>query len=111
MKPNDVFIFGYTRDSKGIVTNYHKKTIANTVHTLTGKGGNTDQFAVFVYETQCNMLKTSKLTTPPRLAGLNAEKDGTSQTVKANYYKVSASNFYRVKDWGATAVRVISETE
>lgn len=51
MKPNDVFIFGYTRDSKGIVTNYHKKTIANTVHTLTGKGGNTDQFAVFVYET------------------------------------------------------------
>lgn len=45
------------------------------------------------------------------MAGCNAENDGTSQTIKANYYKVSASNFYRAKDWGATAVRVISETE
>lgn len=57
------------------------------------------------------LLKVSKLITPPRLAGCNAERDGTSQTVKANYYKVSLANFYRVKDWGATAVRVISETE
>ena len=56
------------------------------------------------------LLKVSKLITP-RLAGCNVEKDGTSQTVKANYYKVSLANFYRVKDWGATAVLVISETE
>jgi|GEM_PF-3556875 C-5 cytosine-specific DNA methylase len=37
-------ILGYTRDRKGKVKNYHSNEIANTVHTATGHGGNTDQF-------------------------------------------------------------------
>lgn len=51
MKRSDAFLLGYSRDHKGKVINYHKVSVANTVHTSTGSGGNTDQFAVMVYET------------------------------------------------------------
>lgn len=37
-------ILGYTRDNNGKVCDRHDKNIANTVHTSTGNGGNTDQF-------------------------------------------------------------------
>ena len=36
-------ILSYTRDDKGKVCDRHNKDIANTVHTSTGNGGNTDQ--------------------------------------------------------------------
>ena len=51
MKPSDKFRYGYSRDRKGRVINYHRVFVSNTVHTSTGSGGNTDQFAVMVYET------------------------------------------------------------
>lgn len=37
-------ILDYTRDDNGKVCDHHDKDIANTVHTSTGNGGNTDQF-------------------------------------------------------------------
>jgi len=37
-------VIGYTRDSKGVVTNYHEKYECNTLHSASGGGGNTDQF-------------------------------------------------------------------
>ena len=38
-------LLGYSRCSKtGEVLNYHKKDVANTVHSSSGHGGNTDQF-------------------------------------------------------------------
>lgn len=37
-------IIGYSRDHKGNVQSYHEKNCANTIHTHTGSGGNTDQF-------------------------------------------------------------------
>jgi DNA (cytosine-5)-methyltransferase 1 len=37
-------VVGYTRDAKGKVTNYHTKDIANTLHSSSGGGGNTDQY-------------------------------------------------------------------
>ena len=37
-------IIGYSRDHKGNVQSYHEKNCANTIHTHTGLGGNTDQF-------------------------------------------------------------------
>jgi len=40
-------ILSYTRDAKGKVTSRHLKDSANTLHTGTGGGGNTDQFVVF----------------------------------------------------------------
>ncbi len=50
---SNAFILGYSRDRvTGNILNYHKKTIANTIHGSTGSGGNTDQFAVMVYETE-----------------------------------------------------------
>lgn len=52
MKPSRIFIYGYTRDSEGIVVNYHRVPVANTIHGRTGKGGNTDQFPAMVYETE-----------------------------------------------------------
>ncbi len=53
LKRIDAFIFGYTRSRvTGEVLNYHRKNVANTIHGSTGAGGNTDQFAAMVYETE-----------------------------------------------------------
>jgi DNA (cytosine-5)-methyltransferase 1 len=40
----DFFILGYTRDEKGKVIKRNKLNHANTIHSSTGGGGNTDQF-------------------------------------------------------------------
>ena len=40
-----VFIYGYTRDEKGKVVKRNRLEYSNTIHTATGGGGNTDQFA------------------------------------------------------------------
>jgi site-specific DNA-cytosine methylase len=37
-------VMSYTRDSKGKVVSRHINQQANTIHTATGGGGNTDQF-------------------------------------------------------------------
>ena len=37
-------VIGYSRDSKGVVVNYHEKDECNTLHLASGGGGNTDQF-------------------------------------------------------------------
>ena len=37
-------VIGYTRDKKGKVTSYHEKDEANTLHSSSGGGGNTDQY-------------------------------------------------------------------
>lgn len=40
-------MLGYTRDDKGNVTDRHVIKVANTIHTSTGGGGNTDQFVFY----------------------------------------------------------------
>ena len=40
-----VFIYGYTRDKKGKVIKRNKLNHSNTIHSATGSGGNTDQYA------------------------------------------------------------------
>lgn len=40
----DPCIIGYSRDHKGNVQSRHEKDCANTIHTHSGSGGNTDQF-------------------------------------------------------------------
>lgn len=42
----DVSILGYTRDKNGKVTSRHENEIANTIHSSTGGGGNTDQYVL-----------------------------------------------------------------
>lgn len=51
MKQIDVNLFGYSRDYKGKIINYHRVFVSNTIHTSSGSGGNTDQIVVMVYET------------------------------------------------------------
>ena len=41
------------------------------------------------------------------LQGINTENDGTSRTIKAQYYKTSGANFLRTGDMGATGVAKI----
>ena len=43
---NQATILGYTRDKKGNVVSRHKVDKANTLHSSTGGGGNTDQFVI-----------------------------------------------------------------
>lgn len=43
---DEAYILGYTRDEKGNVTKRNPLNHSNTIHTKTGGGGNTDQFAV-----------------------------------------------------------------
>lgn len=45
-----------------------------------------------------------------RITGLNAEKDSTCRTLKANYYKTGRVNFQYQNDWGTTGAMVIYET-
>ncbi len=40
----DNYVLGYSRDKKGKVVSRHKKDIANTIHSSSGTGNNTDQF-------------------------------------------------------------------
>lgn len=46
MGRQDKFILSYTRDADGKVVRRTLKDIANTVHTSTGQGGNTDSFVI-----------------------------------------------------------------
>ncbi len=43
---NNNHILSYTRDNKGVVTARNLKQSANTVHSATGGGGNTDQYVL-----------------------------------------------------------------
>ena len=43
---------GYSRDREGNVRSRHIKDVANTTHSSTGSGGNTDFFILEVYETE-----------------------------------------------------------
>jgi len=40
----DNYVLGYSRDKKGKVVSRHKKDVANTIHSSSGTGNNTDQF-------------------------------------------------------------------
>lgn len=54
-------IIGYSRDHKGNVQSYHEKDCANTIHTHTGSGGNTDQFVkeMVIGSMQANAMRGS----------------------------------------------------
>ena len=64
---NNFAFVSYTRDKKGNVVDRHLKDVANTVHTSTGSGGNTD---CFVFEPKikqlCNILKEGNYSNPKR---------------------------------------------
>lgn len=48
---SSVYLYGYTRGSDGSVVNYHRISVANTIHKSSGSGNNTDQFVGIIHET------------------------------------------------------------
>lgn len=51
MKQINMYLYGYSRDHKGKIINYHRVSVSNTIHTSSGSGGNTDQIVAATYET------------------------------------------------------------
>lgn len=45
------------------------------------------------------------------IVAMNPEPDGTSRTIKAQYYKCSLANFIRGGGFGATAVMEVYEED
>ena len=60
-------IIGYSRDKNGDVVSRHLKNVANTVHTFTGGGWNTDQFVA-----------------EPKIAASRGRGDGWKQQLEVN---------------------------
>lgn len=78
-------ILSYTRDrKKGKILNYHTKEIANTLHSSTGGGGNTDQYV------------------------LNTTADGMCPTFCTVYGKMSKTNFLHHSNDGRKAPAVVN---
>ncbi len=72
LSSDDSKIVGYTRDKKGKITSRHLKDEANTIHTSSGSGGNTDQFVI---ESLAGRIIGRNLENPKsRVAGLPTEQ-------------------------------------
>tara|TARA_R110001599_G_scaffold256246_2_gene456416 strand:+ start:5594 stop:6790 length:1197 start_codon:yes stop_codon:yes gene_type:complete len=71
-------IIGYTRDKNGEVSSRHLKDEANTLHSATGGGGNTDQF---VYNKQIRRLTPLETW---RLQGFTDEEFWKAQKVNSD---------------------------
>lgn len=82
IEEKDPKIVSYTRDEKGNVTNRHLKDEANTIHTSTGQGGNTDQF-VAEGEGADRLIKVGSLYENDSDAGRVYSPEGISSTLKA----------------------------
>jgi site-specific DNA-cytosine methylase len=65
---------GYTRDKHGIVTEYHPIENANTVHSHTGSGSNTDQF-ILQEENMANPPYRIRRFTPVEVCRIMGIKD------------------------------------
>jgi DNA (cytosine-5)-methyltransferase 1 len=68
----DNYVVGYSRDKKGKITNYHEKDEANTLHSSSGGGGNTDQYIA-------GTLRSFKAD-----AGFREIKSGNAATITGN---------------------------
>lgn len=123
----DPKIITYTRDKKGKVVNRRAVDIANTIHTSTGSGGNTDSF-VLEPNMFASELDTEETNEEPlndvcveivsnNTEPFNTDKDGLCRTIKAQYYKNGMANFKDNGSFGATGViqnyriRKLSERE
>lgn len=76
-------LLGWTRDEKGVVTDWHSVDIANT-------------------QTPCNRPNTQNYIAEP----INTYSDGVSRTIKAQYDQTSVANFNRTDAFAATGVAV-----
>lgn len=123
---------GYTRDRSGKEISYHPIDVANTIHTSTGGGGNTDQFIIekiiepigiaddgcaFALTTRSGNVGASNLmggghypmTGVIEVGALNPHEDGSCRTLKAQYSKNGVQNFARTDSFGATGVIAVGD--
>jgi DNA (cytosine-5)-methyltransferase 1 len=83
-------ILSYTRDRRGKITNYHEKDLANTIHTSTGSGGNTDQYTINGYSvrkltpTECFRLMD--------VSDQNIQKIQNSGVSKSQQYRMAGNS-------------------
>lgn len=100
-------IISYTRDAQGNIVNHHQKNEANTLHSSTGSGNNTDQY-VNVGNVDVISSGVEKLDTEPHIAAqrsrsyrgqdaqLEHRHDGLTNTLtsveKDNYVVIPTNN-------------------
>lgn len=87
---NNFAFVSYTRDKKGNVVNRHLKDVANTVHTATGSGGNTDSYVVetFIPEpSEVIGVSVHPLSHKMEFKGAESIKSDASPTLRATDYK------------------------
>ena len=51
MRRTSIHLYGYSRDHKGKIVNYHRVKLSGTIHTSSGGSGNTAQIVAVIYET------------------------------------------------------------
>jgi len=89
-------ILGYTRDAKGKVTSRHEQEHANTLHTGTGGGGNTDQFVIGAIRGRNPQNPLSRVSGLPPEQMLEINENGTSNALttvqKDNVVVIPANN-------------------
>lgn len=87
---NNFAFVSYTRDKKGNVVDRHLKDVANTVHTSTGSGGNTDSLVVeaFIPEpSEMIGVSVHPLSHKMEFKGAESIKSDASPTLRATDYK------------------------
>ena len=87
---NNFAFVSYTREKKGNVVDRHLKDVANTVHTSTGSGGNTDSYVVetFIPEpSEMIGVSVHPLSHKMEFKGAESIKSDASPTLRATDYK------------------------
>lgn len=89
-------IIGYSRDHKGNVQSYHEKDCANTIHTHTGSGGNTDQYVkqMVIGPMQSNAMRVSLDGVSPRLTEGDGNSDGQKPMIIQNAYSYNKGGLF-----------------
>lgn len=86
---NNFAFVSYTRDKKGNVVDRHLKDVANTVHTSTGSGGNTD---CFVYDGNIRSLTPRECFRLMGVSEPDIDKIQTAGISNSQQYKMAGNS-------------------
>lgn len=101
-------IVGYSRDEKGKIVGHHLKDVANTIHTGTGSGRNTDQYVAEGIEYKGKFIKEGDgLYTNVSKDFIRGGLEGVSRTLKAEKHDAATC----VKEGARYRIRKLTERE
>lgn len=86
---NNFAFVSYTRDKKGNVVDLHLRDVANTVHTSTGSGGNTD---CFVYDGNIRRLTTRECFRLMGVSETDIDKIQSAGISNSQQYKMAGNS-------------------